>query len=164
MLRLWNWLPNKCIFKILSSRPGFSMWEAWGPPLLKGIFFLWIDFFQVQRHLRSGSYVSLGEILNTWPDYKYKDVLLSTKSGSYSDPSGRELLTLRRQIDFFNAKISAKISKSKKKSYFHDMFSRRSRPHWVQKNINCVMRVLFLLLIFFSIFISNILDESMCWV
>jgi hypothetical protein len=25
-------------------------------------------FFQVQHHLQSGSYVSVGEILNTWPD------------------------------------------------------------------------------------------------
>jgi hypothetical protein len=55
------------------------------------IFFSW--FFSksnVQRHIRSGSYVSVGEILNSWPDYKYKDVLLSTKSGSCSDPSGRD--------------------------------------------------------------------------
>jgi hypothetical protein len=45
-------------------------------------FFDFLFFFKVQLHLQSGSYVSFGEILNTGPDYKYKDVLLSTKSDS----------------------------------------------------------------------------------
>jgi hypothetical protein len=66
------------------------------PRWAKKIFFFFSWFFSksnVQRHLRSDSYVSVAEILNSWPDYK-KDVLLSTKSGSCGDPSGRDSRTL----------------------------------------------------------------------
>jgi hypothetical protein len=52
----------------------------------------------VQHHLQTGSYMSVGEILNSWPNYKYKDVLQSTKSGSYGDPAGRDPLTLHTDV------------------------------------------------------------------
>jgi hypothetical protein len=65
-------------------------------------------------------------------------VLLSTKSGSSGD---------RLNV---SVKIWAKISKSEKKGYFQDMFSRRPRPRWVQKNRNCE-KVFFLWIDFFSV-------------
>jgi hypothetical protein len=59
--------------------------------------------------------MSVDEILNTWPDYKCKDVLLSTKSGSSGDPSGRD-------PRMFLSKSGRKFLSPKKKLFSRHVF------------------------------------------
>jgi hypothetical protein len=99
--------PKKSYFHDMFSRRTRPQWVRKNYILCMWFVFFFSWFFSKSYdlcHIRCGSYVSVDEILNSWSDYKYNDVLISTKSGSCSDPSGCDLLTLRTKKKFFQSK------------------------------------------------------------